>query len=116
MQLSFLPPFPPRHRTDYSRLAVLASYTLLALELVVSNPLSVLPLLLFAWGVVTAHWRSHIWLCFALLFYFMANINNLAESPTWLDYAETALIAILFVAAMLYCRWSKSISPEAACS
>lgn len=101
-------------RTRLARSVVIASYVLLLLALLFGQPLSVVPLLLFAWGIATAHWRSHIWLCFVLLFYFLASINSLAEQPSWLGYTETTLVTVLFTAAMFYCRWSKSPPPESA--
>lgn len=94
----------------FSRYSVLASFVLLLLVLVASRSWSVLPLLVFAWGLWRQDWRTHIWLCFVLLFYFLVVINQLAQTPTGgMSWLECALIVILFTSAMLYCRWVKAI-------
>ena len=94
-------------KLGWSRYTVLASLLLLLLALVASHYLAALLLLPFAYGVLIRNWRAHIWLCFVLLFYFLVGINRLAHQPGWLDVMVVTLTAILFVAAMLYCRWSK---------
>ena len=94
-------------KSGWARYAVLASFFMLLLALAGINYLAALLLLPFAYGVLTRSWRTHIWLCFVLLFYFLFMVNNLAASPNWLDYSAVVLIVILFIAAMLYCRWVK---------
>jgi len=88
---------------------VLASYGLLLLLRLYVAPWSVVPLLCFSWGVWHAHWRSHIWLCFLLLFYFLANVNGLASQVTPALVAECLLLVTLFVSSLLFCRWTRSV-------
>jgi len=94
-------------KLGWARYAVLASFFLLLVALAVTNYVAALLLLPFVYGVLTRNWRVHIWLCFFLLFYFLFIVNKLAAAPDWLGYSEGVLIITLFVAAMLYCRWSK---------
>jgi len=98
----------------HSRRVVLATYSLLLIALILAdggslnNFLSTLPLLLFLPGILRQNWRSHIWLCFVLLIYFMANVDSLfSPQPSVFDYLQAILIPTLFIAAMLYCRWVK---------
>jgi uncharacterized membrane protein len=95
-------------KSGWARYMVLASFfLLLPVLLLAKNYLAALLLLPFAYGVLTRNWRTHIWLCFLLLFYFLYVVNKLAAAPHWLDYAAGFLIVMLFVAAMFYCRWVK---------
>ena len=96
-------------KTRFARLTVLTSFGLLVLALLLHRFWLVLPLLLFAWGLWREDWRSHIWLCFVLLFYFLLNINELANQATVRAWLECGLIVLLFSSAMLYCRWVKQI-------
>jgi uncharacterized membrane protein len=103
------PPTLP-HNASMARNVVLVTYTLLLLELAWSNYLSAIPLLLFIIGIVKQSWRSHIWLCFLLLWYFLGNIDNLfRQEDVILNSIELVLIVTLFIASMLYCRWSKVV-------
>jgi len=98
-------------KTLFARYTVLASFALLWLVLVASLSWSALPLLIFAWGIWREDWRTHIWLCFVLLFYFLVVINQLAQTPAaWASWLECGLIVILFTGAMLYCRWVKIVN------
>ena len=98
----------------------MAAWFLLLLELVINNYphmiqicFKTLPLLIFTMGIIKQSWRSHIWLCFLLLWYFLANINNLfLQKNLVLDSIELALIVILFVSAMFYCRWAKDLGHQ----
>lgn len=94
-------------KAGWARYTVLASFFLLLLALLAINHLAALLLLPFAYGVLARSWRTHIWLCFVLLFYFLFMINKLAASPDWLGYVASLLIVTLFTAAMFYCRWVK---------
>jgi uncharacterized membrane protein len=95
-----------------SHLIVLGSYLGLFAVLLWSQWPLALPLSVFAWALWQGHWRSHIWLCFMLLFYFLVNINQLAQKPDWQEWFELACIVILFTSAMLWCRWSKQVLAE----
>lgn len=98
-------------KLDGARYAVLASLlSLLLVSALGGHYLAALLLLPFAYGVWIRNWRSHIWLCFVLLFYFLVGINRLASHMNGLDMAAVILTVVLFVAAMLYCRWSKQVT------
>lgn len=100
-------------KVGWARYVVLSSLLLLLLALLLAaNYWQTMLLLPFAVGVLRRDWRMHIWLCFTLLFYFLLNVNQLAAAPGVLVYAQGFLIATLFMAAMLYCRWSKQIPPK----
>jgi hypothetical protein len=100
-------------KVGWARYVVLLSLSFLLLVfLMAMHYWQALLLLPFAVGVLQRDWRTHIWLCFILLFYFLLNIDQLAAAPDALAYAEGFLIATLFTAAMLYCRWSKQIPPK----
>lgn len=106
----------------YARAAVLMSYfgllAALALATLVwpsggrePNPviwaLSSIPLLILLPGVVHGSLRSHAWLCFVTLLYFVMAVPNLAvPGGQWLDAAELICAVVLFTAALLYIRWS----------
>jgi len=101
-------------KTHIARRAVQVSFALLLGVLLAGLSWSVLPLLLFVWGIARQHWRTHIWLCFVLLFYFLVVINQLAQNPAaWSSWLEGGLIITLFTSALLYCRWVKRLpSPD----
>jgi uncharacterized membrane protein len=100
-------------KVELARRTVLTGFVGLLLLLLATRPLAALPLLLFARGVWCRDWRTHIWLCFVLLFYFLVVINQLAQSPAaWLGWVECALVVALFTSAMLYCRWVKVETTE----
>lgn len=97
-------------KVELARRTVLAGFVLLLLLLLVTRTLAALPLFLFAWGIWRRDWRTHIWLCFVLLFYFLVVINQLAQQPfAWIGWAECVLVVTLFTSAMLYCRWVKAL-------
>lgn len=95
-------------KVELTRQVVLISFVLLLLLLLLERTLLVLPLFLFVKGIWQRDWRTHIWLCFALLFYFLVVINQLAQTPTaWLAWMQCGIIVILFSGALFYCRWAK---------
>jgi len=80
-------------------------------------------LLLVAPGVMRARRRSHQWLCFILLIYFVWTVQSLLSStggqlgqtvqkPGYLfDSILLALIVICFIASMLTVRWGNNSVP-----
>jgi uncharacterized membrane protein len=65
-----------------------------------------LPLLIFAPGMLRDNLRSFIWLCFVCLLYFIAQVERLFAQPgSLLAITGMAGVALLFTAAMLYVRW-----------
>lgn len=64
-----------------------------------------LPLLLFVAGLLRQNVRSHVWLCFAMLGYFLLAVQNIFACQSVLAAIELLAIVVLFIAAMLYVRW-----------
>jgi uncharacterized membrane protein len=65
-----------------------------------------LPLLLFLPGMLRGNPRSYIKLCFILLLYFMLSVANMfIPEYGWYPWLETAVLVVLFVAAMMHARW-----------
>lgn len=67
--------------------------------------LHMLPLLLFVVGVIKQNVRTHVWLCFVMLGYFLLAVQNIFVCQSLLNALELALIVVLFIAAMMYVRW-----------
>lgn len=69
--------------------------------------LLVIPLVIFLPGMVKGAVRTHAWLCFVTLLYFLMAVPNLfVPGGQWLDAAELTGSVTLFLAAMFYVRWS----------
>jgi uncharacterized membrane protein len=65
-----------------------------------------LPLLLFLPGLLRGRWKTYLWLCFALLMYFLFAMNRLFSTQGGvLDACRLAAIVALFAAATLFARW-----------
>lgn len=64
-----------------------------------------LVLLAFLPGIMKRNLRSHIWLTFVLLFYFLGAVSTAFACTSVLSVVEVLLIVELFIAAMLYVRW-----------
>lgn len=62
-------------------------------------------LLMFLPGMVKQNVRSHVWLTFTLLGFFMAAVATAFACTSWLTVGEVLLIVVLFIAAMLFVRW-----------
>ena len=65
----------------------------------------VLPLLMLVHGVIYKNVRSHVWLSFISLGYFMASVNGMFACPDFLMAVEISLEVSLFVTATMYIRW-----------
>lgn len=64
------------------------------------------PLLLVLPGLLQRHYRSAIWLCFIILFHFLAVVDNVVMSGHPVFYScMAALIILLFITSMLFARW-----------
>jgi uncharacterized membrane protein len=75
----------------------------------------IVPLLMMLPGMLKNHYRSYIWLCFVLLFYFMtAVIQAFAPEYGWFPKFEVALIVLLFISAMMFSRWWQSYQHQRA--
>ncbi|AGA86032.1 DUF2069 domain-containing protein [Stutzerimonas stutzeri] len=69
--------------------------------------IQLIPLLLVAPGMITGSPRAHAWLCFIVNLYFIQGVLA-AIDPARMIYGllEAAISMTLFVAALLYTRWS----------
>ena len=68
--------------------------------------LQALPLLLLLPGLMRKHYRTYIWLCFILLFYFIKGVEGVLISTAGAsDYLFLCLVIILFISSMLCSRW-----------
>jgi uncharacterized membrane protein len=65
-----------------------------------------LPLLIFAPGMLKDNLRSYIWLCFVSLLYFMRLVIALFAQPdSALAITGMFAVVVLFISAMMYVRW-----------
>jgi uncharacterized membrane protein len=103
-------------RTAITRRAVLASLVLLVAAQALDSwvrqappviwALRILPLLVFLPGLIRDRVRTHIWLCFVILLYFLTVVLRLFYNPADpVAWVAMASIVTCFVAAMLYARW-----------
>lgn len=66
----------------------------------------VVPLLIFAVGLVRGHHRTYSWLCFVVLLYFTWSVTNvMSPFAYWRDYLVLLITVILFISAMMASRW-----------
>ncbi|TNF32913.1 MAG: DUF2069 domain-containing protein [Gammaproteobacteria bacterium] len=69
-----------------------------------------LPLLVFLPGMLRRNFRSFIWLCFVLLFYFLKIVWDLgAAQVLWIDQCLLAVLVPLYTASMLFVRWHRAL-------
>ena len=67
-----------------------------------------LPLLIFIPGLLKDSHRTHIWLCFLMLFYFTVYaVNVTAPERTSGDTVIFTLCILLFISSMMFTRWKK---------
>ena len=101
------------------------SYVLLLLMMIItslpsmipegSSPLFILtvkliPLLILMPGLFLDHLRAFIWLCFIVLFYFTQSVvEAFLSSGANIDLFITALTVIMFLSAMFYIKWERSL-------
>ena len=72
-----------------------------------------LPMLMFLHGVLTRNTRTHVWLSFISLGYFLAAVPTAYVCFSVFPMLETVLIVQLFTSAMLYVRWrSRELSAD----
>lgn len=105
---------------DRARIGVLVSYlglfvvftlTTMVLPSCQRNPnwvvwlIHALPWLMLINGVVKKNVRSHVWVSFIALGYFMASVNGIFACPTFLMGVEVSLTVMIFVTATMYIRW-----------
>lgn len=56
-------------------------------------------------GMIKQHVRTHAWLAFILMGYFMGSVSTVFACASTLLVAEVVLTVLLFIAATLYIRW-----------
>ena len=70
--------------------------------------ISIVPLAIFLPGIQKRQYRSASLLCFVLLLYFMATVQNLfTPGETISESIAMTIIVLLFVVAMFYSRWQQ---------
>ena len=62
-------------------------------------------LLSFLPGVLKQNIRTHVWLTFILLGFFIASVTTVFACYSILTLLEVLVIVALFVSSMLYIRW-----------
>ncbi|SIS54128.1 DUF2069 domain-containing protein [Neptunomonas antarctica] len=116
-----------RKKARITRVTSIASYiglmVLFTLWFMVFHPLGtgklwviwavhVLPLAGFIPSILSGNPRSHAWLCFVLLLYFIEAILAVTTSVETRTFGlfYTALVTTLFTSAMLYARWGSQFA------
>ena len=104
----------------YSRIVVLVSYFNLLAVFTVNTliwpscnrqlniiiwGLHIIPMLVFLPSILQKNIRSHAWLSFILLGYFIASVTTTFRCTSVFMLVEVGLITILFIFVMLYIRW-----------
>lgn len=67
--------------------------------------LHVVPLLFFVRGIVKKNVRTHVWVSFISLGYFLVSVNAVFACPDILTGIEIGLISVLFTTSTMYIRW-----------
>ena len=114
-----------RHLLRRARWAVQSSYWgllfLLTVNLALYGPATVaatavawlvqtLPLLILLPGLLKGRYRSHIWMCFVVLIYFVAVVPSLFSPGVKVyDYLMVATTVVLFIGSMLLARWQLTL-------
>lgn len=88
------------------------AYNLLVADMHGANPVIIIgvqlfPLLIFLPGMLTAHVRTHAWLCFAINLYFIQGVL-ICFQPGRLYYGlfMSGFSVLYFLAALYFVRWS----------
>jgi uncharacterized membrane protein len=72
-----------------------------------------LPLLIVLPGLIRDQLRAYIWLCFIILFYFTQSVvESFLSLGSLSDLFITLLTIIIFIAAMLYIKWERSLGRQ----
>ena len=75
--------------------------------------IKLLPLLILFPGLAKDQLRAYIWLCFIILFYFTQSVvESFIYNAAWIDLFITALTVIMFLAAMFYIKWERSLGRQ----
>ena len=70
-----------------------------------------IPLLIVLPGLLLNKLRSHVWLCFIVLFYFIRAFVDayMRDDSLIIDSILTLLTVIVFIAAMYFVKWQKML-------
>ncbi|SFX51365.1 DUF2069 domain-containing protein [Marinospirillum alkaliphilum] len=69
-------------------------------------PVLWLPLLVFLPGILKRNPRTHAWLCFVCLVYFMQGVTTfIVPGKAGIGALQALITVVLFSAAMMYGRW-----------
>lgn len=72
--------------------------------------IKLIPLLIMLPGLVKNSLRAYIWLCFIILFYFtQAVVESFLSLGALSDLFISIISVILFISAMLYVKWQRSL-------
>ena len=109
----------------YAQHLVISNYVLLLLMMIVTTlpgelpvgsspmvilPIKLMPLLILLPGLLNDHLRTYIWMCFIVLFYFTQSVvETFLSSGANIDFFITALTVIIFLSAMFYIKWERSL-------
>lgn len=75
--------------------------------------IKLLPLLILLPGLAKDQLRAYIWLCFIILFYFTQSVvESFIYNAALIDLFITALTVIMFLAAMFYIKWERSLGRQ----
>lgn len=75
--------------------------------------IKLIPLLIIFPGLAKDQLRAYIWLCFIILFYFTQSVvETFLSSAAMTDIFITSLTVILFLAAMFYIKWERTLGRQ----
>ncbi|MFT6031107.1 MAG: putative membrane protein [Oleiphilaceae bacterium] len=75
--------------------------------------IKLIPLLIILPGLAKDALRSHIWLCFIILFYFTQSVvETFLSSAAYTDIFITSLSVIIFLASMFYIKWERTLGRQ----
>jgi len=109
----------------YAQYLTVSCYVLLLLMMIVTTlpgmipdgsspwvilPIKLVPLLILLPGLIQDQLRAYIWICFIVLFYFTQSVvETFLSSGANIDFFITALTVIIFLSAMFYIKWERSL-------
>jgi uncharacterized membrane protein len=70
--------------------------------------IKLIPLIIFIPGMLKMSPRTHVWLCFVVLFYFTQSVVNVWLSHWhWFDVLNCLMTISLFSGSMMYVHWHR---------
>jgi uncharacterized membrane protein len=75
--------------------------------------LKMLPLLAFLPGLIQGNIRTHSWLCFVLLIYFIFAVLTTTQHQFYIQgFIFIFLTVELFISAMMFVKWKKALAAK----